>query len=799
MIHIKKLAPHLIVFGLFTVVVLAYFSPLLSGKSLVQSDNIQLTGTQREYTDYKAQGEQILWTNTEFSGMPKVTGWEYSPFRIIYVSIQSVLKRPLLLIFTLFIGFYILLRTFDVNHRIAGIGSFAYSFSTFNMLSIEAGHDFKIMAIGLMAPVLAGLFKIYRDKKYFEGGLTLFISAGLQLYFAHVQITYYLLIICLVYFIFELVKAIRNQTTKSLISSTSVVAVVVLLAFGTHAFKYIYLYQYGKSSTRGGSELQSAPNKDGLTKEYAFAWSNDGLETLTLMFPYLKGGSSGEVLSNRSEMYKSLNAQNVDRRSINQVLSRVPLYWGNQPFTGGPIYFGILIFLLFVFGLRYIKGILKWWVLTISILGLVLAMGSNAGFISNVFFDYVPLYNKFRSVTMILCLPQLGFSLLGFVALDRYLKEENRSINDWKAPLMIVGGLCILFLVGKGMMSFSSAKDAQLGYPDWLINALEEDRSRLLRNDILRSFFFIAVFGAAIYLHLKNVLKLHVIIAAVGILVLFDLWAVNRRYLDKSDFISKSRSQGQTFAPTFADQQIQQDKDYYRVFNVTRNAFSDGLTSYHHFSVGGYSGIKLQRYAEIIDRYLGQGYPSVLNMLNVKYFIVNHDNSPVAQRNTDVLGNAWLVNSISVVNSPDEELEGIEELNPEVEAIMDSRFSSYLSNSQKQYSGEGSIRLDSYDPEELIYSFSSIDQQMVVFSEIFYQPGWQAFIDDSPVPHVRVNYILRGMEVPAGDHKITFKYAPPAKTLGVPLEIGSLVVAIAVLVFFYLRQRKKEEIVSEIT
>ncbi len=792
MLNFKKFLPHIFVFGLFTIVTLTYFSPLLSGKQLVQSDNIQLTGTQREYTEYQEQGEQILWTNTEFSGMPKVTGWEYSPFRVVYKVIQSILKRPLLMLFALFGGFYILLRTFDVNYWLAGIGSFAYTFSTFNVLSVEAGHDFKIMAISLMAPVLAGLFKIFRDRKYFEGGIILFLSAGLQLYFGHVQITYYLLLICVAYFIFELVKAIRSKSTKSLVTSTAVVAAVVLLAFGTHSFKYIYLYQYGKSSTRGGSELQSAPNKSGLTKDYAFMWSNGGMETLTLLFPYMKGGSSGEALSNKSEMYKSLNAQNVDRRSINQVLSRVPLYWGDQPFTGGPIYFGILIFLLFVFGLRYMKGMLKWWTLTISVLGLILAMGSNAGFISNLFFDYVPLYNKFRSVTMILCLPQLGFALLGFVALDKYLKAENRSIDDWKIPLMILGGACVLFLFTKGMMSFSSVKDTQLGYPDWLINSLEEDRSRLLRNDILRSLFFIATFGATIYLHLKNVLKLNVVISIIGLLILFDLWVVNRRYLDKDDFVSKSRNQSQLFAPSYADQQILQDDSYYRVFNVSRNAFTDGLTSYHHFSVGGYSGIKLQRYNEVIDRYLAQGHAPVLNMLNVKYFIVNQEGLK-AQRNADALGNAWMVNSVKMVNSPDEELEALETIVPGDEVVIDQRFSDQISN-QNQYSGIGEVKLESYDPQELTYSFSSDQEQMVVFSEVFYQPGWQAFIDEAPVDHVRANYILRALEVPAGDHQIRFTYNPPARTMGVPLEIASMSMALILFAFFLVKGRKNDGI-----
>ncbi len=791
MLQLKKIVPHLYVIGVFTVIVLSYFSPMLTGKKLSQSDNIQLTGTQSEVLSFKDKGREILWTNAEFSGMPRVTGWQYSPFRMIYLVVQTVLSRPLLIIFSLFIGFYILLKTFDVNNWIAGIGGFAYTFSTFNILSIEAGHDYKVMAIALMAPTIAGLYMIFRQKKFLKGGITLFVASGLQLYFGHVQITYYLLIICLLYFIFELIHAYRKKTLDNLVKATIVTAVLTLLAFGTHSFKYIYLYQYGKSSTRGGSELQSSSNKGGLTKDYAFAWSNGALESFTLLFPYVQGGSSGEALDRKSDMYERMRQQGVGGQSINQVLSRVPLYWGDQPFTGGPIYFGILISLFFVFGMRYLKDPIKWWVLTISIMGVILAMGKNAPLISNFFFDNIPLYNKFRSVTMIMCLPQLGFSMLGFIALDRYLKEDEISFKDWKIPLMVIGGIGVIFLVSKGMLSFSSPKDAQYGYPEWLIGALEQDRSRLLGRDIFRALLLVGLFAGVIYLYTKNYLKSYkAVLGIVGFMVLADLWLVNRRYLDKDDFTSSLSDESQFFVPSTADQQIQLDKSYYRVFNLARNPFADGLTSYHHFSVGGYSGIKIQRYQEVIDQYLGQADRGVLNMLNAKYFIVNQNGAPQAQLNSEALGNAWLVKNLNPTATPDEELNNLGDLAIKDEALVEGEFLEKMKWNGDQYSANGTIVLTEYDPEILTYDFSSDEKQFVVFSEIYYQPGWQAYIDDAPVDHVRANYILRAMEVPAGKHTIVFKYEPPAKTVGIPLEIVSFSLAIVLLLIFAVKQNK---------
>lgn len=764
----KKDLYHLLPVLLFFIILSIYFAPLYSGKSLVQSDNVQLTGVNQEVLEYKEKGEQIHWNNREFSGVPLLVSSDYNPFKFLNkVLFYGLFPKPVMMIFFLFIGFYILLQVFGTSKWLAAIGAFAYAFSTFNIISVEVGHDNKVLAIAFMAPVLAGVILAYRGA-FLKGGVLTAIAAGFQLYFGHIQITYYLLFMVLGYLILLLVQFAKSKDWQLFFKASGTLVIATLIAFGCNFSKLYATLEYADYSTRGGSDLTTQQGKkvsnDGLDKEYALSWSNGVLETFTLAFPYFHGGASGERLSEDSETYKVLSSRGVDPRTTQNVIQNIPLYWGDQPFTGGPIYFGVIIIFLFVLSLFIIEGPIKWWAIGLTALSLLLAMGKNLEWFTDFFFYYVPLYNKFRSVTMILSIAQLIIPFMAILALHKII-DEQEPVKNLDKKLYQAGGIMLgiglFFLLFKGaFFDFSGANDQAYGFPEWLLSAIEDDRKRLFSADIIRSIVFVILAGAGLWLFLKKMLKLNYLIAGLAILVLIDLWSVNKRYLNASDFDSRRGSQ-QVFQPTNANKQINQDNSYFRVMNLAaQNPFSDGLTSYHHYSVLGYSAIKMQRYQELIDRYLQSMNPVVLNMLNVKYIIQrSEEKGQTVSQNSGALGNAWMVKRLVSVAGADEEYEEIGTTIPRVEAIFDiTRFPDYAAEST--YSAEGEVTLSDYHPEEMVYEFSSPEKQFVVFSEIYYAPGWNAYIDGDPASYLRVDYLLRGIEVPAGDHEITFKYEP---------------------------------------
>lgn len=763
--YLYHLIPIVVCFAIISV----FFAPLYSGKTLVQSDNVQLKGVNKEITEYKEKGEQIHWNPREFSGVPLLMSSQYNPFKVLNgVLFYGIFPKPVMMVFFLFLGFYLLLQVMGVDRWLSAIGAFAYAFSSFNIISVEVGHDNKVLAIAFMAPVLAGVVLAYRGW-LLKGGVLTMLAAGFQLYFGHIQITYYLLIMVLGYLILVVVKCAKEKEWSLFLKASGTLAVATVIAFGCNFNKLYSTLEYADYSTRGGSDLKEAQGErasgDGLDKEYALSWSNGMLETFTLMFPYFHGGASGEQLSEKSETYEALSSRGVDARTIQGVTQNVPLYWGDQPFTGGPIYFGAIICFLFVLSMMVLEGPLKWWGLGLTILSLLLAMGKNLEWFTDIFFYYVPLYNKFRSVTMILSIAQLVVPLMALLALNRLLQSDARGNQTLQKQVLYAGGtiigLGVFFIVFKGaFFDFVGSRDAAYGFPDWLVKAVQADRKRLFTSDIIRSIVFVALAGGSLWLYLKKTLALKYVFVGVGVLIVVDLWGVNKRYLGKDDFDTQRRMDQQVFNPSPANQQINQDEGYFRVLNLAaQNPFSDGITSYHHYSALGYSAIKMQRYQELIDKYIQSMNQNVLNMLNIKYIIGKSENGQErVQRNVDALGNAWLVEELTLVDGADAEYGALEGLDTRRKAVVDkSRFGGASANT---YSGEGEVSLSSYHPEKMVYSFSSMEAQFVVFSEIYYAPGWKAYIDGAEVDHVRVNYILRGLEVPAGDHEIVFKYEP---------------------------------------
>ena len=789
---------HLLPIVLFFIVVSIYFAPLYTGKVLSQSDNIQLSGSMKEVADYREKGEVIHWSNKEFSGLPILSSSEYNPFGFFSRGFfGGFVPKPIMMVFVLFIGFYILTQVLGVSKWLSAISALAFAFSSFNFISIEVGHDNKVLAMAFMAPVLASVILAYRGRLLL-GGVLAYFSAGYQLYFGHIQITYYLLIIVLAYMIIVIVQVVRSKEWVPFLKSTGILVLATALAIGSNFSKLYSTLEYSSYSNRGGSELASdKASGSGLDKDYAMAWSSGVLEVFTVVFPYFHGGATGEAVDNDSNTIESLNNKGVNQQTINSIREQVPLYWGDQPFTQGPIYFGITIFLLFILALFVLDGPIKWWGIGLTALSFFLAMGKNLEWFNDFFFYYVPLYNKFRSVTMSFSIGQLIVPLLGVLALDKVIASDRLkkvSIKQITYSIFILGGLGIFFILFKSaFFDFKGANDSSYGFPEWLINAIIRDRKSLFVSDIIRSIIFLLLSGGAIWAYLKGYVKLKYSLIAFGLLVLIDLWGVNKRYISEADFQAKRRT-GNLIQPTQADQQIFKDEGYFRVFNTTRRLDQDGITSYYHYSVGGYNAIKLQRYQDLIERHLGQGNQKVINMLNVRYFILSTEESgPIAQRNDGALGNAWFISRLKAVDGAQEEIDQLNKIDPKKVAVYDEDFGNVF-NESSTYSQEGSIQLTSYHPEELKYNFNSNSNQLVVFSEIYYAPGWNAYIDGEEVDYGRVNYLLRGLEVPAGKHTITFKYEPVSTRIGNKIILSSFFLFVVLGLggsYFYRKQTNK--------
>lgn len=772
-INFKSWFPHIIAILIFLLLTIIYFSPyFFDGKDLAPHDVLNFNGMGKDLRDYHEEtGEYAFWSNAMFGGMPSNQTYQPSGINIFkYLSISArfgIYSLHAGILFFYLIGFYIFLISIGCKPWLSIVGAIGYAFVSYNLIIIEAGHINKAFAMATMAPILGGVMLCYRQN-YFWGALITLIFAGINIFHAHIQISYYLILILAFLVIVYLIYAIKEKTIKSFLKSSLLLVIIAFIAFLPSVGRLIPMQDYSKDSIRGGSVLQNTEgekNHSGLDLTYAFQWSYGKAETMTLLIPDFYGGSSNYNIGTNSETYKTLVNAGQKRQFAQQFCKQAPAYWGDQPFTSGPVYGGAIICFLFVLGLLVVKGKEKWWLLAATIFSILLSWGSNLMWFNEFLFKYLPLYNKFRAPSMALVIANVTMVTLGILAIKEII--ENKSLDKKKLLKQlyisggITGGLCLIFaLFGGALFSFSAASDSN--YPDWLISALHADRKHLLVTDSLRSFFFIAMAFLGILFYIKKGFKTNYLILGFGILILIDLWAVDKRFLNDDDFIDKKKAK--EFEMTEANKTILQDKDPdFRVFNLTVSSFNDASTSYFHKSIGGYSGAKLRRYQDIIDHHFSKGINmNVVNMLNTKYFIVpdkNQNNKPITQRNYQALGNAWFVDSIRWVNSPDEEIVALNNFDPAKTAIIDKKWESKLSNSEAliDTSNNATIKLTDYaNPGYLIYESKNSKTQLAVFSEIFYKT-WKVYIDGEQVPLIQVNYILRGLEIPAGDHTIEFK------------------------------------------
>ncbi len=793
----KNIIPHLLALLIFALLTGIYFSPLFQGKKIYQGDIVNYIGASKEIKEYReTTGEEALWTNRMFSGMPAYQISYNTPSNLTHYA-DKVMRfnfpRQASFVLLAFIGFYILLITMGISPAFAIVGALGYGLTTYLFIIIEAGHNTKAHAMAYVAPVIAGVLLAYKGK-FLKGAALTSLFLALQFKANHVQISYYLLMMLILLAVFEFASAYKRDELKQFFKATLFLLFAAVLGIGSDIEKLWSTIDYGKYSTRSQSELTIDGDQEnktsGLNKDYATSWSYGKMETFNLMIPNFMGGASGSPLTKDSETYKVLKKRNVP--NAKNVIKRMPTYWGAQPFTSGPVYIGAIMCFLFVLGAFLVKGKLKWWLLSCTLLSFTLAWGNNMMWLTDFFLEYVPGYNKFRTVSMILVIAELTIPLLGFVAIKQIIEnkfENQELIKSLKYSIGITAGLCLLFaFVGSSLFNFSSAADTQ--YPDFLVSALEVDRASLMRSDSLRSLVFILLAASSIYLyHLKKI-KLMPFAILLGVLVLADMLPVNNRYLNSENFV-KAKKMDTPFQKTAADIEILKDKELnFRVYNTTERIDAGARTSYFHNNLGGYHGAKLKRYQELIDMQIAKGNSSVIDMLNTKYIIrKSSSGAMLALKNPSQLGAAWFVNSAKVVNNADDEMTALSTFNPSSEVLIDKRYNL----EERSYNATGSINLSSYKPNHLVYDVTAEDESFAVFSEIFYGKGWNAYVDGVLKDHYRVNYVLRGMPLPKGAYSVEFKFEPQSVALGssIALVCSTLIYLLLASMFYFSTNKRK--------
>lgn len=798
---LKSFWPHVVAVASFLAISYAYFYPQLSGQVLNQHDNQMYIGMSKEVNDFRAKtGEEALWTNSMFGGMPAyLISTVYKTNLIKYVEkVIQVGQRPAAYIFVTMLGFYILLLAFGVDCWLALVGAVAFGFSSYFFIILQAGHNSKMDALSYIAPMIAGIWLAYKGR-YLLGAALAGLFLGLEINAGHLQITYYGAILVLFLMGYIVYHTVKHKTWDKFIKGSAVLVVASVLAIGANFSSLWFTYDYGKDSIRGKSELTH--NKDnqtsGLDKDYATDWSYGKWETFDLFIPNLMGGSSMSGVGTNSELYKTLSSSGVPNAT--EIAQSVPAYWGPQPMTSGPVYLGAIVVFFFFFGLFFLRGSLKWWLLGATVLAIMLAWGKNFMPLTNFFLDHVPGYNKFRTVSMILVIAEFTVPFIGFLALKPIISgdfDKERFLHSFKWSLGITGGIALFFMLfGGSLFDFNTSFEAQ--WPHNIAEALWSDRAALLKADAFRSLIYVLLAAGLLLAYVYKKVDKKLFVMGLLALVLLDMWIINNRYLNSKNFEMASKAKV-PFTPSVADLQILKDTlPDYRVYNLTVSPFNDASTSYFHKSIGGYHGAKLRRYQELIDHQITAGNMAVLNMLNTRYFIVQGHDGPEARFNPGALGNAWFVDTLKVVPNADEEMAALTHFNPASEAVVDQRFSSLFSKEIFTPDSTDRIVLTSYAPNKLDYSYRLGADRPAVFSEIYYAKGWHASIDGKPAPHFRVDYVLRAMMLPAGEHTVEFVFKPKMFAVGKSVDlISSLILILAVfgaLGYELFRYIKKEE------
>lgn len=799
----KKILPYVVAAVVFIVLSIIYVSPVLDGKVLHSSDGVGWQGQAHECKVYNDSAKTVSgWTGSMFGGMPA--------YQITYSYPQEPVLKPIGLITRLFftntiawilgyfIGFFILLRAFKVNPWVSIAGAIAITLSSYFFIIIAAGHILKAVAIGLLAPIIGGFYLIYQ-KKYGWGIILVMIYTAIAI-MLHPQMTYYIFMLIGVLFCAELFIHIKEKRWKDLIVGTLLFGAAFGLGISTQAVSFFTNQEYSKETMRGGhSELvkegESTNKTAGLDLTYMTQYSYGIGETATLLIPGARGYASTYDVGTNSKIYEAMTHNGMPRKQAEEYCKNMPTYWGGDEGTSGPVYAGAIVCFLFVLGLFIVKGPYKWALLVATLFSILLAWGSNFLWFTELFAKYFPMYTKFRAVESILVVAEITLPLLGFLAIKEIM--DQKAANNYNPKKMrtniyiaagITAGFCLLALIASYFMNFSWGRDEAIfaNWPEWLSSAIVAERAAIYRASTLRSLAFVLLGAAAVWLYASEKLKLGYFVAALGVLVLVDMWPIDRKFFNDDNFVKEKQDKSY-----FAEQPWETDimarekgNPSYRVYNLTdpQGPFNDSRTSYRFKSIGGYSAAKLRRYQDLIDAHISKetnpmlksimqngnqlylrpsdtaSYP-VLNMLNMKYAVVGND-QPMVVENPNAMGNAWFVDSVVLANTPNEESDALNTINLHNTLVTDVKFQDFVKDFKPSHDSSATIKLTAYAPDYVEYDYEAKENGTVVFSEIYYPYGWKAYIDGQPSDHFRANYTLRAMNVPAGQHHIRFEFRP---------------------------------------
>ncbi|KGL64129.1 YfhO family protein [Polaribacter sp. Hel1_85] len=800
----NKVIPYIIAIVIFALASIIYFHPVLKGQKLNQSDITQFRGMVKDINDFRAdKNAEPYWTGASFSGMPAYQVSAYYPNDFVRLLDRTLrfLPRPADYTFLYFLSFFVLMMALKVNWRLAILGALAFGFSTYLIIIFGAGHNAKAHAIAYMPLVLAGILWVFQ-KRYILGFVVTGVAMALEIYSNHPQMTYYLGFCLLILGIVELINAIKEKTILVFIKQSVVIIAAVLLGIGANSSRLMAMKEYADHSTRGKSELTintDGSKKEasiGLDKAYITEYSYAKLETFNLFIPRFMGGGTVEKLGEDSKFYQTIEDA-AGKKVAKDYASQVLTYWGDQTIVEAPAYIGAVVFFLFFLGFFLVKGRLKQWLVAATVFSILMSWGRNFDVLTNFFIDYFPLYNKFRAVSSIQVIAELCVPILGVLALKEFFSSSvslEEKQDALKKTMYVFGGLIIVgFLLAHGFATFEGTRDSQYAQLPGLIDAIISDRKSMLLIDSLRSIILMLLSAGVLFMLLKNKLKQGVAILVLVAFILFDLISVDKKYVKEDDFKS-SRKIEKPFTASTADKIILQDKAHFRVGNFTVNPMNDGSTSYFHNSIGGYHAAKLGRYNELFEYQIAKNNMQVLNMLNTKYFIIGNDKGEKqAQLNPDANGNAWFVENVKVVNSANEEIQALDSLNTKIQAVFAKPFEKKKAiKFPQEIDSTARIELVKNDLTTLTYQSKTEKEQFAVFSEIYYKEGWNAYVNGELTPHFRVNYVLRGMIVPAGNHEIVFKFEPKVIQQGKIISLSSyaLLILISIGWFFYEKKKK---------
>ena len=821
---------------LFIAIALIYTNPVFQGKEIIQHDIVQYKGGAKELLDYRAKnGEETYWSDAMFGGMPTYqTGAQFRGDVIKYVdNTLNFLPKPANYLFLLFAGFFLLGMTAVRNWKYALLGATFFGLSTYFYIIISAGHNGKVHTIAYFAPLLAGILLVYIRKKYLLGFAVTALFMGLQIAANHFQMTYYLFIGIGFLFLSELIRVLLKKSDwKHFGISSGVLALAFLLGIGMNSQRLLANREYAEETVRGKQiledEKQNHASKDGMNRDAMLMWSYGKLETLNLFIPRIYGGSSQEKGSDRiMQNIQDLVQENAtSQEEVDNIMKGFssPTYWGEQPGTAGPAYQGAVVCFLAFLGFFFAPKKYRYWILGASVLTIMLAWGSNFLIVSDLFIDFVPLYNKFRAPSSILVVVELLFPLIAIVGLYSFFNNKNLTTEYKQKVLMYAGGGVLAFLLlmlvfGKSLLGFYTETEKRY-LPPYILDYLIDERYGMFREDSIKAIFYVGAVLGVLFLTMKQKLTQNIALIIIGAVSFFDLWSVNKRYLNNDNFVDKEFVQ-EPFVTEVSDYLIEKagdntevqrllaqaemnktlsiltekDKGHYRIFNSITSPFNETTTSYFKSSVGGYHAVKLRRYDDLINEYFSETDNkktlNILNMLNTKYILLGSLQEPRAEINPNANGNAWFVSDIQFVKTPNEEIKAVGEIDNKKTAVVSVEDQKYFEGKNLRSDSTAVIELKNYQPNQLEFKTQSKTPQLAVFSEIYYPKGWKMLLDGKEVPYIKANYLLRAVFVPAGNHEIRMVFEPEVIGKGKMISMSAFGIFLLLSVGGFLKFRRK--------